>query len=124
MQTIPTLKRLIAAGTLAALVACGTPDPQPAAPPAQAEDCDAEDLAKREDDCGRYVNGVFVPWSWVSRGQRTPPRGWTKASELRTATTAAPRSTRTSGATVPRTNTAPAQPKPKKPASGGTRRSK
>lgn len=126
MQTIPTLKRLVAAGALAALVACGTPDVQPADPPAQVEDCDAEDLAKREDDCGRYIDGVFVPWSWVSQGRRTPPRGWTKASEPRTTATAAPRPTRID-ATKPKTNaanTAPARPKPKAPAAGGTRRSK
>ncbi|WP_047890967.1 hypothetical protein [Micromonospora sp. RV43] len=128
MQTIPTLKRLFAAGTLAALVACGTPDVEPTDTTTQsAEDCDKEDLAKREDDCGRYVNGVWTPWSWVSQGRRTPPRGWTSAHEPRPSATSVPQPVRTTGVTAPKpassANT-PRQTTTKKTTVGTTRRSK
>jgi hypothetical protein len=44
-------------------------------------DCDAEDKRKKEvPDCGRYVKGKFVAWSWVSKGSK-PPAGWSPARE-------------------------------------------
>lgn len=100
MHTATRLRLAVAAGTTAALIGCApAADPEPsdnrddshstAVETRDTDDneCDAEDKAKREEpDCGRYVNGTWVFWTWVARGQRTAPLGWTRASEPRPTT--------------------------------------
>lgn len=40
------------------------------------EDCDREDLAKREAECGYYSDGAFVLYPWVKPGVGGhPPKG-------------------------------------------------
>lgn len=44
-------------------------------------DCDKGDRRARDRDCGRYVAGRWVEWTWVARGLTRPPSGWSPASE-------------------------------------------
>lgn len=133
MQIARTLKRLSVAGaTAVVLAACGTPTSAPPANPAPADqsddfftddedtpDCDREDrAAKEQPDCGRYVNGQWVWWTWAARGQTTPPAGWTRYSEPRP-TTSARQQPAPKASTAKGTNTSRATP-PKRYSGGGT----
>ncbi|WP_431881793.1 hypothetical protein [Micromonospora chalcea] len=52
---------------------------------------DRERTNREQPDCGRYVKGRWVEWSWVARGER-PPAGWTPAREAAASpATSAPR---------------------------------
>lgn len=64
------------------LTACGQPaDTDLSGVEVESMDCDAEDKRKNEvPDCGRYVKGKFVAWSWVSKGSK-PPKGWSPSRE-------------------------------------------
>jgi hypothetical protein len=60
---------------LSFVVACIAPLPTASS----AEDCDAEGLAKFEDDCGYWdtTTGTFVYWYWVTPGYGgNTPAGW------------------------------------------------
>lgn len=130
MHTTTKLRLAVAAGTTAALLGCApaaNPEPDNRTDDSQVtvedrddddRECDAEDKAKHEEpDCGRYVNGTWVFWTWVARGQLTAPLGWTRASEPRPSTNVrqpTPRSTAGTG-----TNTT--RPAPKRGSGTGTR---
>ncbi|MFG1872190.1 hypothetical protein [Micromonospora arborensis] len=130
MHTAIKLRLAVAAGSVAVLLGCApgtSPEPDndtddSAVTVVEEHDddreCDDEDKAKHEEpDCGRYVNGTWVFWTWVARGQRTAPLGWTRASEPRPPSNVqrpSPRSNTAKG-----TNTT--RPAPKRDTGTGTR---
>lgn len=74
----------LAAGLALGAFGCDSPAPDAGveieAP--DVSDCDAGDKkVNKTPDCGRIVNGKFVPWSWVKANKTKPPPGWTPASE-------------------------------------------
>jgi hypothetical protein len=89
-----TLVALVTAATIplgATLVACGNNPEDEYATTTVAEDCDVEDQANREDDCGYWtkngenrvgarpnVTWLWVWYAWVVTGRTSaPPAGWT-----------------------------------------------
>ena len=118
----------LAAGT--ALVACGSPDDD-TVEVAEYEDCDAEDKAKREDDCGYWQKGtqyfvgaqpdstwIFIYYSWVLQGLTRPPAGWVPPRGVtpRTRVVTRPKSKVCSMSLVTDVLVAPAPPRPPAPA--------
>lgn len=75
------VKRAWAAAAAVAVLlvgGCAEDEPAPAAEPGRV-DCDREDLAGYERDCGYWgPGGVFVVWVWVdvARGVSVAPPGW------------------------------------------------
>lgn len=62
---------------------------------------DDERRRRETPDCGRYMGGRYVEWSWVARGE-TPPPGWTPASETRAASAPRPKASPTKTTRVTR----------------------
>ena len=73
-----TLRNSLAGAALAALLALSACANGPTDTGYSGEDCDADDIAEMDEDCGYWdASGAFVYWYWVgSYGGYRPP-GWT-----------------------------------------------
>lgn len=65
---------------------------------------DNERSRKEQPDCGRYVRGRWVEWSWVAGGRTSPPVGWSERTERASDTpaTASPAPQRTTRSPAPK----------------------